>query len=463
NLNNGQVYYYQISARNDVGEGPKSDEVQGIPLAHPSSPYNVRLVSGDSFVNLSWDAPEMDGGTSITGYFIYKNNTKDRNLNIIEIGNSTNYNDSNITNGVTYSYMISAVNIVGEGPASEDINATPRGAPWAPRELHAASGDSFVFLQWNSPESDEGSPIINYTVFRRINGEEYSFLDATEGVAHYNDSRVENGISYFYKVRAVNGVGEGNFSPEVDAIPMGLPDTPENLSAVEYGDHIKITWNVPLSDGGSNITLYRIYKGTASGDYETTINAQDFLFVDDYFVNKGETYYYCISSINQVGESPLSMEVSASLPIEPDTDKDGIPDSEDTDDDNDGYLDINDDFPKDPLEWLDTDSDDIGDNADPDDDNDGHLDENDLYPTDPDRWRETEEPQQMDMFLILTLIIVSFVAVLLSYIFVFRKSGGEGGEPTDSEEEVTFEEIADEQKPMGEEVTSGEETEDTGF
>ncbi len=57
-----------------------------------------------------------------------------------------------------------------------------------------------------------------------------------------------------------------------------------------------------------------------------------------------------------------------------DTDNDGIPDSTDTDDDNDLILDIYDAFPLDKTEWLDTDKDRIGNNADTDDDNDKVLD-----------------------------------------------------------------------------------------
>ena len=54
----------------------------------------------------------------------------------------------------------------------------------------------------------------------------------------------------------------------------------------------------------------------------------------------------------------------------PDTDSDGVGNNADPDDDNDTYLDINDAFPLDSSEWLDTDGDAIGNNADPDDDND---------------------------------------------------------------------------------------------
>ena len=46
----------------------------------------------------------------------------------------------------------------------------------------------------------------------------------------------------------------------------------------------------------------------------------------------------------------------------------------DSDDDNDGWEDDLDSFPKNPSEWLDTDSDGIGNNADTDDDNDGWID-----------------------------------------------------------------------------------------
>jgi len=49
--------------------------------------------------------------------------------------------------------------------------------------------------------------------------------------------------------------------------------------------------------------------------------------------------------------------------------------STDPDTDGDGFLDSNDAFPNDPLEWVDTDGDSIGNNSDNDDDNDGFSDD----------------------------------------------------------------------------------------
>jgi len=57
-----------------------------------------------------------------------------------------------------------------------------------------------------------------------------------------------------------------------------------------------------------------------------------------------------------------------------DTDGDGISNEEDDDDDNDGVADEDDAFPLDSSEWADNDSDGVGDNADSDDDNDGYSD-----------------------------------------------------------------------------------------
>lgn len=68
--------------------------------------------------------------------------------------------------------------------------------------------------------------------------------------------------------------------------------------------------------------------------------------------------------------------------VDKDTDKDGVGNSTDIDDDNDGKVDTADLFPLNPTEWEDTDGDGKGNNADTDDDNDGTLDIDDAFPLD---------------------------------------------------------------------------------
>lgn len=74
-----------------------------------------------------------------------------------------------------------------------------------------------------------------------------------------------------------------------------------------------------------------------------------------------------------------------------DTDRDGIPNESDPDDDNDQVNDTEDDFPLDPSEQYDTDGDGKGDNADLDDDNDEVPDEYDDLPLDPNETLDTDK------------------------------------------------------------------------
>ena len=80
------------------------------------------------------------------------------------------------------------------------------------------------------------------------------------------------------------------------------------------------------------------------------------------------------------------LDVNDDCPFDPaenlDTDGDGFCNIQDSDDDGDGTYDWNDLYPLDPSESADADGDGVGDNADTDDDNDGTLDANDAFPFD---------------------------------------------------------------------------------
>jgi hypothetical protein len=85
--------------------------------------------------------------------------------------------------------------------------------------------------------------------------------------------------------------------------------------------------------------------------------------------------------------------------LDPDSDGDGVPDSQDAfpldaryhrDRDGDGVPDELDAFPDDPSEWADTNGNGIGDNSDPDIDGDGVANAADAFPTDPTEWADAD-------------------------------------------------------------------------
>jgi len=109
-------------------------------------------------------------------------------------------------------------------------------------------------------------------------------------------------------------------APSPTAVPSpGAPSAPTGLTATPIGRSIQLTWGLP-ADGGSPIITYLIYRGTASGSANEPIgeSSQSLSFTDAAVV-PGTTYYYRVTAVNALGESPMSTEASAVIPLSPPT------------------------------------------------------------------------------------------------------------------------------------------------
>jgi titin len=306
---NGITYYYNVSAVNLDGQGPRSKDVSGVYAVVPNSPVDPNAISGDSFVYLTWGIPN-DGGADITNYRIYRGTEPGTVTFFIEIGDVTFFNDSSVSNSITYYYTISAVNAIGEGPLSEEVNATPSGVPSAPLEFSATPGNSYVLLNWNEPASTGGFPVINYTIYRSDASGSEIFIIEVGNITQFNDTNVINGNTYYYTVRAINIIGEGAQSYEKSALPKGPPTAPYNLQAHTGDSYVNITWSPPTSNGGAAITNYSIYRGLSSGGETFLITIGNILYYNDTNAKNGVTYYYWVSALNSLGEGELSNETS---------------------------------------------------------------------------------------------------------------------------------------------------------
>ncbi len=186
----------------------------------PSFPLNLQADAGDSQVNLIWDPPTSDGGLPITNYRIYRGTSSGEGAFHIEVGNVTFFNDTSVTNGVAYFYTVAAKTFVGEGPRSNEASAIPATVPSAPLNLTAVAGNRHVNLTWHEPSDDGGSPVTNYTIFRGPAAGQETILTTIGNVLSYVDTGLMNGVAYYYRVAAVNGVGRGSNSTEVSAAPF---------------------------------------------------------------------------------------------------------------------------------------------------------------------------------------------------------------------------------------------------
>ena len=84
----------------------------------------------------------------------------------------------------------------------------------------------------------------------------------------YTLTDVTPGLSYKFKLTAINVVDESLQSSEIAIIASGLPSTPGKPTYVSADDspQISIAWTAPSDDGGSDIVSYKVYmNGTHVG------------------------------------------------------------------------------------------------------------------------------------------------------------------------------------------------------
>ena len=114
----------------------------------------------------------------------------------------------------------------GDPPPPPEEDTTP---PAAPASLTGASEDGAIALQWSAPSDDD---LAGHRVYR--SGSSFSEAGAADlvssdglvGGSTYSDDSAENGVTYFYRVAAVDETGnESDLSGMVEK--TAFPDPPD--------------------------------------------------------------------------------------------------------------------------------------------------------------------------------------------------------------------------------------------
>ena len=112
----------------------------------PGPPQNLTATPGNGQITLKWQAPASNGGVNITSYKVYRGLSPGSETLLTSGGCSSlpavlTCTDTGLTNGTTYYYKVSAVNTLGEGQQSNEVNAAPtRGSGCTPEQLLSNPG-----------------------------------------------------------------------------------------------------------------------------------------------------------------------------------------------------------------------------------------------------------------------------------------------------------------------------------
>ncbi len=130
-LTNGSTYYFEVEAVNGVGNSTSSNQIPATPVASavPGAPSLNSAQPGRRQITLSYTAPSNNGGSAITGYYIYIGTSAGGEsttpINSTPI-NYTRVTVTGLTRGTTYYFVVRAVNKNGTGAASNELSATSR-------------------------------------------------------------------------------------------------------------------------------------------------------------------------------------------------------------------------------------------------------------------------------------------------------------------------------------------------
>ena len=324
------TYRYRVRARNSVGlsEPSLARATTWEALYAPGAPQNVTGIADGTTINLSWEAPESDGGATISGYLVESSTDGETWTELASSLTGRAHAHTGLTLETTYRYRVSARNSEGLGTPSDVTRVTALEtvvAPGAPGNVAAASGGRHtVELSWDLPASDGGASVTGYKIERRTFREGWSDVEADTGSRDttYVDGDLYAGRAYFYRVSAINAagsVGTASAWARVTTAPPSVPSAPLNVRAHAGTEEprVAVWWDPPEDEGGRIFRGYKIEESVGTGEernwVELTNGFLGTIFFDP-FAELGTTRTYRVRAMNSRGTGPPSEEVTVMVP-----------------------------------------------------------------------------------------------------------------------------------------------------
>ncbi|MGC3991952.1 MAG: LamG domain-containing protein [Chthoniobacteraceae bacterium] len=135
-LTNGVTYYYTVVAQSSLAQSSGSTQTSGYPVPPvPATPTGLSGIGWNGEVDLSWTA-----ASTATSYNVKRATVSGGSYTTIASGvTTTTYADTTAVNGTTYYYVVSGVNLGGEGANSSEAAVTFT-QPYAYLKFDDASG-----------------------------------------------------------------------------------------------------------------------------------------------------------------------------------------------------------------------------------------------------------------------------------------------------------------------------------
>lgn len=298
-LTNGTEYSCTVIATNAVGNSTDSNAGGGTPVTTPEAPTLDTLTASSGQLEAAFSEPAQNGGSAITAYTV---TCSDGVSSLATTGATSPLTVTGLANATEYSCTVTATNAVGTSEASGASTATPYTVPGAPSLETVTRGDTSLTVAFTLGSAN-GRPVTSMTVTCDDGDTPVTVTDDASPVIV---TGLTNGTDYACAVTATNEAGTSAPSGELSGTPATVADTPVITETLFEGTQVTVTFDAPVSDGGSPVTAYTVYCApVASGDTPdpVTLDEATPAPVTVTGLTEGATYTCWVVATNAVGDS----------------------------------------------------------------------------------------------------------------------------------------------------------------
>ncbi|OAB36972.1 hypothetical protein PMSD_11140 [Paenibacillus macquariensis subsp. defensor] len=182
-------------------------------------------------------------------------------------------------------------------------------APANPQNLQALAGDRGVLLNW-----DDVPEATFYNVYLSTDPKQFRPDElATVTESTYNVEGLDNGVTYYFVVKAGNKIalsGESNVASATPAVDLTtVPKVPATVTAVAGNGQAVVSFTAPSDNGGSPITGYEVTS--IPGNIIVTGSASPVIVTG---LTNGTSYTFTVKAMNSKGKGQASAESNAVTP-----------------------------------------------------------------------------------------------------------------------------------------------------
>ena len=209
---------------------------------------------------------------------------------------STGYtNSAYLTSGSTYYYKVRALDANGTaGPWSDVVAVTCRLGLTAPTVTGGNDSQGRPTLKWNAVTG-----AAKYEVYRaRSKDGDYIKYSTVTGTSYTNISYIENGNTYYYKVRALDANGTaGAWSSVVSVTYKQTLSAPSVTGGNDSQGRPALKW-----DKVTDAAKYEVYRARSKdGTYSLMSTQSATGYTNTSYLANGTTYYYKVRALKANG------------------------------------------------------------------------------------------------------------------------------------------------------------------